>query len=158
MIVLVLHINHGWCNRRDSGHLLCVGNGTCISSMTDLIPIIIQPKWDLTTKEILLIFQTEYWFFSCQWSKQIHWMWSPLLYLTSLHGKPVFSLFLQYYPHWLVAKKSCTPFLPSCVMLDNSKPRLNWLGTPYEKMTTSETGGQLNQDVAEWFLRKTFAA
>ena len=48
MILLVLHINHECCNRRDSGHLLCVGNGTCISSMTDLISIIIQLKWDLT--------------------------------------------------------------------------------------------------------------
>ena len=33
--------------------------------------------------------------------------------------------------------------------LDNSKPSLNWLVAPSENMTTSETGGQLNQDVAE---------
>ena len=33
---------------------------------------------------------------------------------------------------WLVAKKSCTPFLPSCAMLDNNKPSLNWLAAPSE--------------------------
>ncbi len=31
-----------------------------IHDWTDLIPIIIQLKWDLTIKQVLLIFKTEY--------------------------------------------------------------------------------------------------